>query len=131
MFDLAGNLLEVLTIQYTENGPKYYLDNVPKDSPNFTKYEPEGVYRVYELDGLGNPITEDNIVSMNGLRYRVTYSSDQVMANDTVIIINHTSPLELPDTGGIGMTGYYLFGGILILIFLLYCLFLRRYSFMR
>ena len=127
LFNVEGKLLEILTIEYTENEPKYFLDDVPKNSPNFTKFEPEGVYRIYELDKNDVPITEGGTIGTSGAIYYVTYSTEQATVNTTVTVTNHLVPFELPEAGGNGTAGYYLSGAVLILISVLSYLFLQRY----
>lgn len=142
LFSVAGKLLETLTIEYTENGAKYYLDGVPKNSPRFTNYDPETIYQVYELDENNEPIRADRgnkAVRINDIYYKVEYSEetppDHVTANSKVIITNtETDPPEepvvesvtLPATGGMGTIVYYIVGCMLILLALFSRLRMRR-----
>lgn len=131
LFNGAGDLLEILTIEYIDGDVNYYLDDIPKESPRFTKYDPETVYQVYELDANGNPIKaglgESSYVTINDVHYRVIYSSetppDRVTVNSSVKITNAImETFELPFTGGKGSTGYYISGCILVFIAMLSCL---------
>ena len=126
LFDSEGKLLEILAIEYTESGADYFLDDVPKNSSGFSRFEPEGVYKIYELDDNDDPIMEDVMTGINGIMFLVTYSTDQVTVNSTVTITNNLISFELPEAGGAGMTEYCLSGGILILLALISCSLLRR-----
>ena len=118
LFDNAGTKpLETLTIVYNEDGTKdYYLDGVPKESPHFTKFDPETAYQVFELDDLGNPVPDGGIVKLNDTLYRVTYSSGMVTINGSTEVTNHVvgGVYDLPSTGGMGTILFYIVGGALL-----------------
>lgn len=126
LYDGSDELLETLTIEYTTDAEtgvttiKYYLDDMPKSSPEFTKFEPAGKYYIYELDHMGKPLKSGDICEIEGITYKVTYGSDgsnEVYAGRTVTIINREfSILTLPASGGIGLQKYYITGAFLILI---------------
>lgn len=123
LFDSSKNWLETLTIEYTTKDQvttvKYYLDNVPKSSPEFTKFEPTGKYYVYELDDSGAPIENGNLSDIGGISYQVFYGSDgvnEVYVNSTLNVSNHERLFPtLPSSGGIGINRY-IFTGILLML---------------
>lgn len=111
-----------MTITYSKTGNRYELDGVEKESPKFTKFDPTMVYYIYELDGGGNPIMNNQKGSINGITYKVTYENENnevSVVNNQIKITNQEAPIELPATGGIGVKPYYAVGGMLSVIALL------------
>lgn len=116
LFDAGNNLLETLTIVYSNGKPSYYIDGIERETPTFTRFEPTIVYYVYELDGGGNPISHDELGSMNGITYRVTYgsgSNEVSVVNNVITITNQENPIYLPASGGPGVMAYGAAGGML------------------
>lgn len=135
LFDAQGELLEVLTIEYTPEGTNYYLDDVLQTSaddelPHFTRYEPDFIYSVYELGDGGLPIGNDSPGSVNGITYHVTYyvgdaQKNTLSANNTITVSNQARPVQLPETGGRG-TLLYTYGGGAVVLAALACIRKRR-----
>lgn len=129
--------LEILTIEYTENGGvKYYLDDVeidisPETLPYFTRNDPSGVYYVLELSDNGTPMTGNGIYNVGGGSYRVSYEVNGELTNrvmfgkNTVVVTNREKMFILPETGGKGR-GRYCLAGLILVTLALAELFRRR-----
>lgn len=102
LFDFNDQLLETLVIEYTNDGPIYYLDGLKTDKSNFSRNDPERAYKVYELDDDGNPILDDELGRLGGSFYRVTYSTDEVTVDSDITVTNtftaETEPMSLTIT---------------------------------
>ena len=91
LYSANDELLETLVIEYAGGVATYYLNNVQQGAPEFSKDDPEGAYKVYELDENGQPILLDDLVELNGAYYRVTYSDnydDVIFGSNTVTVTN-------------------------------------------
>ncbi len=119
--DSATKPLQVLTIEYTENGKVYYLDGIQKSQPNFTCAEAGESYYIYELDSSEKPVFSNGFVNADGRTYEVTYSvngqqTNDITVNNTAVITNKVKVCVMPYTGGTGLKKYYNYGCALILM---------------
>ncbi len=86
-------------------------------SVTFNNLEGDKTYRIYELDDHNNPVQNNGLATIDSKLFDVSYNNGNNVNfensdNRTVIVTNAVHSTELPQTGGIGTTLFYLFGGL-------------------
>lgn len=89
LFDVAGNCLQTITIQYENREERYFLNGIPTSSPEFTGYEPDVIYHIFELDESGARIGPGEQVELNGSHYFVSYSHSDVTAQSGEVTVTN------------------------------------------
>lgn len=115
--------LQTLTITYKNGNPTYYIDDLVVTTPSFNNLDVGSTYYIYELDGNGNPIINDEVMfSANNTSYVVHYDSlqgitipDDLNAAITKTIQNEIT-YKLPETGGTTSIPYILLGLLFVSI---------------
>lgn len=125
--------LQILTITYDNDTVTYYRDGKEVTEPTFINLEvnEEAIYYIYELDSHGKPVKNNQLATINGKTFEVTYKgngstlSQSIDGKHVIQIINTNKQFILPETGGKG-SDTYLITGLILVIFALGGYFYRQ-----